>query len=402
MTQREEVPESLAAQMCVLKVVCSEAEIKNNAGTWAGGSRPKEEKSKEQRKMDEDLLELAFDGELDEVKALLEKGADPMARDGRENTPLAEAAVQGHLETVRYLLDWKAPIGSDPNAAGSDGRTPLHRSAFQGHHETVQLLLERGADPRIKDRSGELPFDMASNDETREALTSWDVTRTDALKEERAKAQDIEDEKHVKNDEERKMLAKRKKMQKMIEYAEAGEKDLLEMELMDIEPNQIGSYRDDRGNTVLHICAEHGRLDCIKFLLDEVKMAVNSRDSKGWTPIAVAAFHAQKKACQELMARKADPLIENAYKKSAFDVAKDDEIREVLKMTPLAAESGANASSSSTPGPAAEAEEEDAAPKGKKAKAKAKKGAAAGSGAAAAKELGAGAKAKAKAKSKKK
>merc|ERR1719426_781728 len=102
--------------------------------------------------MDEELLEVAFDGDLDEVKKLLEKGADPMAKDGRGNTPLSEAAVKGHLETVRYLLDWKAPIGSDPNGVGSDGRSPLHRAAFQHHTEVVQLLLERGSDPRLKDR----------------------------------------------------------------------------------------------------------------------------------------------------------------------------------------------------------------------------------------------------------
>merc|ERR1712184_52233 len=100
---------------------------------------------------------------------------------------------------------------------------------------------------------------MASNDESRAALESWDVAKTDALKEERAKAMEIEEEKHVKNDEERQQLAKRKKTQKLLQFAEEGEKDLLEMELMDIDA-KIGAYRDDKGNDVLHIAATHGRL----------------------------------------------------------------------------------------------------------------------------------------------
>ena len=44
---------------------------------------------------------------------------------------------------------------------------------------------------------------MASNDETRKVLEAWDVAKTDALKEERAAAVDREDEKNVRNEEEK-------------------------------------------------------------------------------------------------------------------------------------------------------------------------------------------------------
>jgi len=329
-TKKLELPAELLEKMCVLRVECSEEQIKNNAGTWAGGSRPKEEKSPEQIKMDADLLEYAFDGELEEVTSLLEKGADCMTKCGRGNSALSEAAVSGHLETVRALLDWKAPIGSDPNSFGSDGRTPLHRAAFGGFTETVQLLLERGSDPRIKDRNGEKSFDLSTTPETQAVIEAWDVATTDRLKAERLIAIDKEDEDHVKNDEERIALAKRKKMKTMSEYAEAGEKDLLELELMDIDRAQIGGYRDERGNSVLHIACIHGKLDCVTLLIDEMGLGVNVRDAKGWTPIAIAAFHGHKQLCRELMNRKADPMIKNAYNKDACDVAKDEEIKEVL------------------------------------------------------------------------
>jgi len=318
------------------------------------------------------------------VEKLLAKDADPKAKDGRGNTPLSEAACNGHLDVARCLLDWQAPLGSDPNTPNSDLRTALHRAAFQGHHQVVQLLLERGADPRLKDKMGELPFDLTSHEETRSVLTAWDVARTDKLKEERAAAQDAEDEKNVRNEEERLQLAKRKKMQKLAELAEQGEKDLLEMELMDIERSQIGSYRDDRGNSVLHVAAEYGRLECVEMLIDELGMDKNIREAKGWTPVAIAAFRGHKRVCQALLERKADPLIENAYRKDALAVAKDDEIREALK---VGLDSSHAASSSSAPAPP-----EPASPKAKakgKAKAKAKAG-------------GAEPKAKAKAKSRSK
>lgn len=329
-TKKEEVLPELLEKMCAYHVECSQEQVDNNAGTWAGGSRPKQDKSKEQLQMDTDLLEFAFDGEVEEIKKCLEKGADPLAKEGRGHSALSEAAVKGHLETVKALLDWKSPIGSDPNSFGGDGRTALHRAAFGNFTETVQLLLERGSDPRIKDRNGEKAFDLCTEAATQEVMTAWDIEKTDKLREERRIAIDKEDEEHVKNDEERQQLAKRKKMKTMAEHAEAGEKDLLELEIMDIDRNQLPTYRDERGNSVLHIAVNAGKLDCVKFLIDEMGMGVNLRDAKGWTCIAVAAFAGHKNLCRELMGRRADPSMANAYHKDAFDVSKDDEIREVL------------------------------------------------------------------------
>merc|ERR1711968_7597 len=102
---------------------------------------------------------------------------------------------------------------------------------------------------------------------------------------------EIEDEKNVKSDEDRRLLERRKLAAKLLEYAEQGEKEMLELELISIDQSQVANYRDDRGNNVLHIAAQHGRVDCIKFLVDEVRMDVNTRDARGWNPVAVAAFY---------------------------------------------------------------------------------------------------------------
>ena len=67
-------------------------------------------------------------------------------------------------------------------------------------------------------------------------------------------ALDLEDEKLVKNEEERIQLERRRKMQRLAELIEGGEKDLLEMELMSVDHDQLATYRDDRGNnyTILY------------------------------------------------------------------------------------------------------------------------------------------------------
>jgi uncharacterized glyoxalase superfamily protein PhnB len=82
-------------------------------------------------------------GHLDAVRLLLERGADPNARDEGDNAlPLHFAAGAGHLEIVRALLD----AGSDVHGAGDvhEGGV-IGWAAGGGHLDVVQLLLARGA-----------------------------------------------------------------------------------------------------------------------------------------------------------------------------------------------------------------------------------------------------------------
>jgi Ankyrin repeats (3 copies) len=64
---------------------------------------------------------------------------------------LALSAQFGHTEIVRILLD----AGEDPNRYNPPGfhghSTPLHQAAIAGHEETVRLLVERGARLDSKD-----------------------------------------------------------------------------------------------------------------------------------------------------------------------------------------------------------------------------------------------------------
>lgn len=65
---------------------------------------------------------------------------------------LALAALHGHAEIVRLLLD----AGEDPDRYNPEGLhahgTPLHHAALGGHEEVVRLLVERGARLDIEDR----------------------------------------------------------------------------------------------------------------------------------------------------------------------------------------------------------------------------------------------------------
>jgi ankyrin repeat protein len=83
------------------------------------------------------------------VKYLMEKGADPNARDqagdfltaGNNGTALMFAVKSGDNRTVKLLLD----RGVDVNAAASTGGTALGDAISARNAEAVRMLLDRGA-----------------------------------------------------------------------------------------------------------------------------------------------------------------------------------------------------------------------------------------------------------------
>ena len=75
------------------------------------------------------------------------------------DAPVADAAMEGDIETVRALLAEEA----DVNAAQGDGMTALHWSAFRDDLEMAELLLQAEADVAAKTRVGAImPISMAA------------------------------------------------------------------------------------------------------------------------------------------------------------------------------------------------------------------------------------------------
>lgn len=58
------------------------------------------------------------------------------------STPLMEAAQEGHLDLVKYLLDAQA----DVHAQTQTGDTALTYACENGHTDVADLLLQFGAD----------------------------------------------------------------------------------------------------------------------------------------------------------------------------------------------------------------------------------------------------------------
>jgi ankyrin repeat protein len=89
-------------------------------------------------------MHCARTGAATSVEALLGKGADPNAAEGRKaQTALMWAAAFGHGGAVRALLE----AGADVSARSVGGFTPLLFAARSGNVATALALLEGGADP---------------------------------------------------------------------------------------------------------------------------------------------------------------------------------------------------------------------------------------------------------------
>jgi ankyrin repeat protein len=100
------------------------------------------------------FLRASQSGDLELMKLLLARGADPKIATVLGVTALHVAAGIGWVEGITY--EWSTPstvaavkllleLGLDPNAQADTGRTALHGAAHKGSTEVVRLLAEAGA-----------------------------------------------------------------------------------------------------------------------------------------------------------------------------------------------------------------------------------------------------------------
>ncbi|GMF64844.1 unnamed protein product [Phytophthora lilii] len=359
----ETPPPVTAKEMCVIHVhLPSEGGKTDSSGADTADFAKLLGVPKETKRNSTELVEAAFDNEINTVVSCLDKNYDIESEDGHGHTALSEAACQGHTDIVSFLLE----RGADPNKCNDENRSPLYRAAYNGHLATLQLLLESGGDPRLRSKQGETAFDVAKNAEAQALLAQWDLSKTDKLVVERRKVIEAKWQERITNHLEREQFALMQIHSELLEIARGGNVDEMEKRLECLagealetgeRPRASADIRDEKGSTLLALAAQFDHVEMVTTLVSKGKVFealaremadassspaqqqaitrtlmlarvwkvnVNSRDCRGWTPVAIAVFHESKKSLRVLLDNGADPSLKNQYNKNAYYFAKDD------------------------------------------------------------------------------
>jgi len=171
--------------------------------------------------------------------------------------PIHFAASRGDVDEVKILLDF----GADANTRGEYGLTPLHYAVMQGFVEIVEYLLVRGADPSLKNDDGDTALELAGmlGEEDVEVFLLEDQTNVDFIDEEDGST---------------------------LLHRSAGEGRITTVKYLLSRGSDI-NCKDNDGFTPLHCAVEEEQEEMVQFLLEQ-GVDTSAKNQDGDTPLGVA------------------------------------------------------------------------------------------------------------------
>jgi ankyrin repeat protein len=110
-----------------------------------------------------ELIEAARNGQIGQVKKLIEGGSDPNQKDVNNGKAIlhyfSESSASSSESIVLYLMGFGANI----NLPDAKGQTALFYSVSSGNLKMTSELIHHGADLNIKNNLGETPIFHAAN-----------------------------------------------------------------------------------------------------------------------------------------------------------------------------------------------------------------------------------------------
>jgi len=195
----------------------------------------------------------------DVVAAILSHGGNPMTPDKDEDTPLSRAARYNHVNVARMLISAGVNV---PSVRSLDGRTPLSRACRYGMAEVAELLISHGADPNGASVDGTTPLMRAAGN---------GQPRTASL---------------------------------LISHGA-----------------EVNAVRCDNGQSALSIAAEGGSEEVVKLLLAH-GAAADHVDSKGRTPLQLAAMKGHFGCCCQVLGAGVSHTVRDKDDRSAWHLAR--------------------------------------------------------------------------------
>jgi ankyrin repeat protein len=244
------------------------------------------------------LHELAKTGNVKKIQQF--EVVNIEARDQENNTILHIASYYGHENFVEYLLD----KGANTDAVNNDGRIPLHLASQLGHVKVVKQLLDKGHKSSARDKWGLSPLHRAAYKGHKEIVkllldAGFSVNSQDYRK-------------HT----------------PLHGAAHQGHNDVID--LLISKGANVESASEQK-KTCLHEAAKSGMAETVRHLVKLFKNIINNATSDGETALHIAAIFGHLPVIQELVWAKADVNITNNCKKTALDLAVDNNQTEIVK-----------------------------------------------------------------------
>jgi ankyrin repeat protein len=261
------------------------------------------------------------------IRMLLERGADPTAQDKDGKTPLHSASQRGNVEGIRMLLE----KGADPTAQDKDGKTPLHFASQEGNVEGIRMLLERGADPTAQDKDGKTPLHFASERENVEGIRMLLEKGADPT----AQDKDGKTPLHFASEGECGQHSDASRAGRRSDSTGQGWHDTIALLLSEwgnveairmlLEKGADPTAQDKVGKTPLHFALQKGNVEGIRMLLEK-GADPTAQDKDGKTPLHFALQKGNVEGIRMLLEKGADPTAQDKDGKTPLHFASQREM----------------------------------------------------------------------------
>ncbi|MFP3016488.1 MAG: ankyrin repeat domain-containing protein [Wolbachia sp.] len=255
-----------------------------------------------QSDLDEELLTAVQDGDLDKVKSLVSQNANVNTTDMYSWTPLHWAAFKDRLEIAKFLIEKNADI--DAEDKGPYGKKPIHVAAENNSKDIIELFLSKGVGINDTDKQGYTPLHYAAwrgRLEVAKFLIEEYANSIFKYNNGSTLPCDAPLSNHF-----------------HIIKCSIGEKNILEI-------------RDNSGRVPLHCAASNGKLDVVKYFIDEEKVDVNIKDNGYWTPLHWASWGGHLDIAKYLVDKRANINAKDKGSKIPLNVAIDQKHNDVVK-----------------------------------------------------------------------
>ena len=255
-------------------------------------------------------------GHIEVVKYLtgLKKGCNLNARNSSQRTPLHHACLRGHIDVVQYLISKRK---CNLSVVDQHQRTPLHFACQYGHISTVRYLCKQGCLPTIEDRDRRTPLHYASQNgyivvieylittqkcspEVRDKDHHTPLhfacynNRFDAVKcLLRVSSKTDINARDKDNKTPFEMIKCQKEIHKLLhflyEITRLEDDEILRLLQQLISSNKWDPSQTSTNNeNALHFASRTDRIKVVEYLLSETSCDVNTRNTKGESPLLLA------------------------------------------------------------------------------------------------------------------